>query len=96
MSDSSTFPLKLHKTYYDKGFFNVIREFDHLVGDEGSVTLTLLDGCQIEARIDRSANQNGTARIIGGAVLRDWFQRMYSQGNIVPVRFDTMQQLSLG
>jgi hypothetical protein len=34
---------------------------------------------QIQGNVNRDANQNGTPRIMGGAELRNWFQRNYSQ-----------------
>ena len=93
---SRAFPLKLWPTYYSKGFFNVRRRFDHLVGREGSVTLVLHGNRPIEGTISRTANLNGTARIMGGADLRDWFQRTYSEGDTVEVRFETPRRLILG
>ncbi len=96
MSGNPIFYLRLEKTYYGRGFFNVIREFAHLVGDEGPVTLVLSDGSQIAGRIDRSANQNRTPRIMGRAALRNWFQGNYSPGDRVPIRFDTPRRLVLG
>ena len=32
----------------------------------------------VEGRIDRKANINGTARIMGGSGVRDWFQAHFS------------------
>lgn len=93
---SRVFHLKLGQTFYSKGFFNVSRRFDDLVGDEGSVTLVLRDDQPIEGKINRTANLNGTARIIGGVVLRDWFRRTYSEGDRVEVRFETPRCLVLG
>ena len=90
------FRLKLGQTYYNKGFFNVARRFDDLVGGEGSVTLVLRDDRPIEGKVNRTDNLNGTARIIGGVVLRDWFQRTYSKGDTVEVRFETPRRLILG
>ena len=60
-----TFPLKLEKTYYAQGFFNVKVDYDRYVGREGDVEL-VLGASTITARIDRTANQNGTARVMGG------------------------------
>ena len=55
----------LEKVYYEQGFFNVIREFDHHVRqDEGPITLVLRGLGAIDAYVDRSANGNGTARIM--------------------------------
>jgi hypothetical protein len=71
------FPLTLYKTYLEQGFFNVSRDFDKYVRlTEGTVELLLLsDGKQqrVEAKINRSTNEKGTARILGGPKLRDWF-----------------------
>ena len=88
--------LRLWKTYYNKGFFNIPLEFDHLVGDEGTLTLELRGNQPIEGRVNRRANPNGTARIMGGADLRDWFQRVYSEGAAVPVKFVGPRRLVIG
>ena len=88
--------LKLSKTYYNQGFFNVPRAFDHLVGDEGAATLVLRGSGSIKGHVNRSANLNRTARVMGGVPLRSWFQRNYSEGDAVPVRFDTPFRLVLG
>ena len=96
MTERPILHLKLEKTYYNQGFFNIPRKFDHLVGDEGPMTLVILGGDQIEANVNRSANQNRTPRIMGRTALRDWFQRKYSEGDTVPVRFDTPRRLYLG
>ena len=89
------FYLKLEKTYYSKGFFNVLREFDHLVGNAGTVTLALRGNGDVEGTVNRTWNRNGTARIMGGKVLRDWFQRNYSMLDTVSVRFDGPRRLVL-
>jgi len=75
------FPLTLQPTYYAQGFFNVTVDYDRYVRSrEGPILLILgEDGEQtIEGRIDREANLNGTARIHGGARLRDWFQANFA------------------
>ena len=96
VSGNPTFYLRLEKTYYSRGFFNVIRKFAHHVGDEGPVTLVLSGSGQIAGQIDRKANQNGTPRIMGRAALRNWFQKNYARGDRVPVRFETPRRLILG
>lgn len=96
MSGNPVFYLRLEKTYYCRGFFNVIRAFAHHVGDEGPVTLVLSGSGQIAGQINRTANQNGTPRIMGNAALRNWFQSNYSRGDRVPVRFDSPRRLILG
>ena len=49
-------------------------DFDQHVGDEGPVRLVLDNGEEIEGYINRHANRNETARVMGGTELRDWFQ----------------------
>ena len=84
----NTFPLKLHKTYYSHGFFNVRVDWDHLVrGDNGPVVIELPTGHKLEGYVNRNANLNGTARIFGGTDLRDWFQKQCDQGDVVEIVF---------
>jgi hypothetical protein len=88
MSSGSVFLLRLEKTYYNQGFFNVRRDFDDAVRrDNGPVTLQLGSDGSIQGRVDRSANINGTARVMGGARLRDWLRQNYAMGDIVQIRF---------
>ena len=93
---NEVFPLKLWPTYYNSGFFNVLREYDHLVAGEGPLTLVPRGDRPIEGKINRTANLNGTARIMGGTALRDWFQGTYSEGDVVSVQFETPRRLFLG
>lgn len=81
------FSLTLHRTYYNQGFFNVTVDFDRFVRpQEGPIVLRLgLRGPETQGIVDRRANRNGTPRIIGGAKLRDWFQKNYKLMEIVAV-----------
>ena len=65
------FVLRLEETYYRNGFFNVTVEYDRYAGPAGPVELVLRDAPAIAGRVDRNAQQNRTARIHGGAGLRD-------------------------
>ena len=96
MSPGPVFHLKLWKTYYGQGFFNVPRESYRLVGDEGAVPLGLSGNGRIEGYVNRRANRNVTARVMGRTALRDWFQANYTLGASVPVRFETPRRLTLG
>lgn len=90
------FPLNLHKTYYEQGFFNVTVGFDGYVRDEeGLIPLLLGAGVVIEGRIDRHVNQNATARIHGGVQLRDWFQQNFACGDVVNVDLSSTDQIRL-
>lgn len=86
------FPLKLHKTYYNQGFFNLRVDWDRIVRkDNGPVVIELLFGHKLEWWVDRSANPNGTARVFGRVELRNWFQRHYRQGDVVEIILDPRQ-----
>ena len=58
------FLLKLHKTYYQYGCFNVRLAYDDFVRkDNGPVSLVLQGGPEITGYVYRTANPNGTARV---------------------------------
>ena len=90
--------LTLHKTYYNQGFWNVSVDLDRYVRrEEGAITLELGKGGQeIQAFVNRSANNNGTARIMGRTPLRRWFQQNYSLMDDVPVHFVGPNRITLG
>ena len=97
MTKNKVFHLRLEPSYYNRGFFNITRDFDHLVGsDEGPITLQLSGGGSIESYVDRGAQSNGTARVRPRARLRDWFQQNYAMGDTVPVTFGAPSLLIIG
>lgn len=63
--------------------------------EEGPIPLLLGTGVVIEGRIDRHANQNATARIHGGAPLRDWFQQNFACNDIVNVDLSSTERIRL-
>jgi hypothetical protein len=91
------FKLRLHQTYYRQGFFNVVVDFDRYVRKtEGSIRLRLgRDGQEIAAKVNRRVNRNGTARILGGIPLRDWFQRHFNPMDSVEVDFASQDVIVL-
>jgi len=82
-----TYQLKLHQTYYDQGFFNLGVAVDRFIRSEnGPITICLGNQSnELQGKVNRDANQNGTPRIMGGAELRNWFQRNFSLGETVDV-----------
>ena len=99
LSDNSIpkFKFRLSKTYYNQGFFNVTREFDCYVGEnESTIEFHLFDSdLVIYGRINRTANLNGTARIMGGKELKSWFQSHFSIGDVIAVEFLTANSVKL-
>ena len=71
-----SFDLVLHPTYYRKGFFNVGVARQGEFGANREKIELFLDGRTgpLIGKINRTANTNGTPRIMGGTGLRDWFQ----------------------
>ena len=90
--------LTLHKTYYNQGFWNIPVDLDRYVRkDEGPTKLLLgKSHREIQAHVNRSANQNGTARIMGKSALRDWFQQNYAVMDSVPLRFISPTLIVMG
>lgn len=89
------FKLLLSKTYYHQGFFNVTREFDRYVGENGAaIEFHLFDSDEVlYGRINRTANLNGTARIMGGKELKRWFQSRFNIGDVIGVEFLTANSI---
>ena len=91
------YPLRLERSYHQRGFFDVPIAYDEYVRkDDGHVHLVLNGGQEIPGRVDRSANVNGTARVHGNSALPDWFQQNYVQGETITVTFESPQRLGLG
>lgn len=86
--DGTTFTVRLGKTYYERGFFNVPVVFSELFGTHGA-TVDLYCGTEravVRATLDRKANQqNGTPRIYGKSELGYWFQRRFKLDDVLKV-----------
>ncbi|MBQ5940404.1 hypothetical protein [Massilia sp. AB1] len=84
----STFTVRLGKTYYERGFFNVPVAFSELFGSHGA-TVDLYCGTEralVRAILDRKANQqSGTPRIYGKIELGYWFQRRFKLDDVLKV-----------
>lgn len=74
---SPNFVLTLQDTYHRRGFFNVPVNVDKYFGrDEQSITIYCgREKLQVIGKINRTANTNGTPRIMGAVPLREWFQK---------------------
>ncbi len=80
----ATYDVELAPTYHRNGFFNARREFDRYLDPAEKAPIAIELGAPqrvIHGRIDRTAQTNGTARIFGGAALRDFFHEEFRVGD---------------
>lgn len=98
-SGSSIKRFTLHETYREQGFFNVGVLHDPFVRERnGEVVLVLVTRekeDRITATVDRKATGNGTARIMGGRRLRDWFRATCPVGAELEVDFSKGDELRI-
>lgn len=92
------FELQLHKTYFEKGFFNATVEFDRFLGSNLENIHMHIGKTEetISGYINRTANKNGTARVMGGKELRGWFQSHFQEKDIVFVEILSPTSLRMG
>lgn len=81
------FSFILQPTYYRRGFFNVGVSSEQFLGGDGeTVELFLGESANpVLGYINRRANLNETPRVMGGTVLRDWFQSNADVSAVVSV-----------
>ncbi len=93
-----TYYLTLHKTYYEKGFFNLAVSVDKYVRPQsGEVKLVLgTSKWTLTGKINREANRNGTPRIHGGSELRDWFFKNFKMKDQVVVKILAQNEIQIG
>jgi hypothetical protein len=82
---SPKFPVTLGTAYYELGFCcNVGVEHNARIGSDGEeLTVTLPNDEVIECKINRTANPNGTPRIYGGKVWREYVQANHGLGDVL-------------
>lgn len=81
------FTITLHPTYRHSGFFNVGTANEALLGPDGEKIEFFLGESDeaILGTINRTANTNGTPRLMGGTGLRQWFQSEFAEMDILEV-----------
>lgn len=85
---TNTIEVKLGKAYYNQGFFNISQKYsDNFGADKALIKIQLGDNSKniIQGYINRTANNNGTPRIMGRKKLSDWIQNNYKQGDNLKV-----------
>ena len=74
--------------YYNQGFFNVSKAHNEKFGiDKSLIKIQIGENPEdtIQGYINRTANSNGTPRIMGGKVLTEWIKKHYKQGDLMKI-----------
>lgn len=87
-AQDTTFTVRLGRTYYERGFFNVPVTYSKLFDSHGA-TVELYCGAKrahVRAILDRKANQrSGTPRIYGKRELASWLQGYFQLDDMLKV-----------
>src|SRR5579871_3474474 len=84
----TTLEILLGQAYYNQGFFNINREHSQLFGGDNEmieIQLGKKSDVTIQGYINRTANKNGTPRIMGGKELRDWIKKNFKLNDVMKV-----------
>ncbi|MFT8542753.1 GIY-YIG nuclease family protein [Acetobacter orientalis] len=84
----ASFELKLYKAYYQSGFFNVGVSHAKLFGNDGEKLTIFLGNSRVpvQGSINRTANKNGSPRLMGYTKTRDWLRENIGLNNYFTVR----------
>ena len=93
-----SFEITLGQAYYNQGFFNVTKDFSDKFGADKTVVEIQLGNNQesiIQGYINRTANRNGTPRIMGGKKLTEWIQDNFRKDDIMSIDILTPVSIKL-
>jgi len=87
----------LGNAYHNQGFFNIRQPYQHLIanGDEHIQIQLGADGNIIIGKINRSANANGTPRIMAGTAFKTWVNEHYELNEQMKVQIKSPNSLLL-
>ena len=87
----------LGNTYLNQGFFNIRQPYQHLIanGNEQIQIQLGTDGKIITGKINRSANTNGTPRIMAGTAFKTWVNEHYELNEQMKVQIKSPNSLVL-
>jgi hypothetical protein len=77
------FDVTLGVAYYKHGFINPGVRVDNFFGKVGETVKLLIDGKELEAKIDRTANLGGNVRLYFGKHLFEILQRKFKFGDTI-------------
>lgn len=84
----TTINILLGQAYYNQGFFNVGRDHSEMFGSDNAtidIQLGTNGEATIQGYINRTANKNGTPRIMGGKELRIWIKNNFKPNDTMKV-----------
>lgn len=84
----TTIDILLGQAYYNQGFFNIGREHSKLFGADNSIIYIQLGANAsktVQGYINRTANKNGTPRIMGGKELNNWIKSSFKLNDTIKV-----------
>lgn len=93
---TETFEVKLGTAYYNQGFFNVpIKYSENFDADMALIEIQLGEKSDylIQGYINRTANNNGTPRIMGGKMLSNWIKENFREGDSLKVKILTKRSI---
>src|SRR5690606_14693712 len=82
------FEILLGQTYFNQGFFNVGIEYSDLFGSDNAKIDIYIDGNidkPLTGYINRTANKNGTPRIMGGKELKNWINKSHKLNDLLKI-----------
>jgi len=83
-NDAHRFTINLSPTFFERGLLNPGTEASQWLGAHGDLVKIVLgrEG-PITSKLNRTANVNGSARVVGkNSLIADFFQRHFRAGNI--------------
>lgn len=93
-----SFQIKLGAAYYQQGIINPGTDASQYLGAHGNPVIIYLgsDSDQVDSTINRTANSNGSVRIIGNnRFIAEWFQENFEPGDIVEAKIQDPQHILL-
>jgi hypothetical protein len=97
-SRQTTFSVRLGIAYYYHGIINPGVDASHYLGNDGDPVIVYLgsEAEQVDSVINRSANPNGSVRIVGNnRRIAEWFQQHYKFGETVEAKVRDPQHILL-
>ncbi len=94
----TTFQIRLGAAYYNQGLINPGTDASNFLGEDGDPVILYLgtESEQVDSVINRSANANGSVRVVGNnRRIADWFQQHFKLGDVVEAKVQDPQHVLL-